>query len=142
MTRRIRLRLVGAGLLSAGLLTGCGSQPAPAEAAPAVAGALTRLDEAVAQGRYGVARTALADLVRATIEARRSERLTTEQADRILAAATRVESSLPAPAPKQPVTDGTDDRRGQGHGEEERSDRGEEERGGDEDDDEGEERED
>lgn len=103
--RRRSGRLVGvAGLATAAALavSACGSQPAAGEAAPAVRAALTRLDDAVADERYRKARAALRELVQATIEARRTGQLTPEQADRILAAATRVGASLPKPPP-QPV---------------------------------------
>lgn len=109
--RRPGRRLVGVAALAtaAGLaLAGCGSQPTAGEAAPAVRAALTSLDDAVADERYRRARAALRDLVEATIKARRAGQLTPEQADRILAAAARVDASMPKPPP-QPVVEETEE---------------------------------
>jgi hypothetical protein len=81
------------------LLTGCGSAPTPGEAVPALRTRLTQVDSALAEGRYGVARSALDALVRETVTARDTGRLPAAQADRILGAAARLSADLPAAAP-------------------------------------------
>ena len=56
-------------------------------------------DSALAEGRYGAARSALDALVRETVTARDTGRLPAARADRILGAATRLSADLPAAAP-------------------------------------------
>lgn len=109
--RRAR-RLVAAGLLLAGLV-GCGGGQAAAPAG--VRSALARVDAAVGARDYAGARVALDALVRQTLAARQRGELSRAQADRVLAAATRLGVDLPAPAPiatvsPQPTSTG-------GHGE-------------------------
>ena len=80
------------------LLSGCGGDtPTPAEAVPELADTLSSLDDALADRRYAKARRVLNTLVQTTVDAREAGELAPEQADRVLSAAARLLSALPAP---------------------------------------------
>ncbi|WP_435769010.1 hypothetical protein [Nocardioides sp. SYSU DS0651] len=102
------IRRRGAGLLAAcavvlALLSGCGSDPAPAEALPQLDRMLTAVDEAMAERRYGAARNRIDALVAEVREARESGDLDPQQADRVLAAAAVLRNALPAPPKPSPT---------------------------------------
>jgi hypothetical protein len=92
-----QLALASVLLLASG---GCAQTMPPGEAVPALRAHLVRIDQALADRRYGTARTLLEALVRTTADARATGRLTSEQADRILAAAARLAADLPEPSPR------------------------------------------
>jgi hypothetical protein len=98
------LRLLAALALTAVLVTGCGNDGTPADAAPELAAQLARVDRAVANGDEAQIRVRVESLVTATEAARDSGELDDEQADRILAAANSLLHRLPAeePSPKPP----------------------------------------
>lgn len=89
-------------LLAALALVSCGDQPPAAVTVPGLTDSLTEVDAAVADKRYRAARRALARLTATTLEARRTGELGQDQADRILAAAARLEHELPTPPPAPP----------------------------------------
>jgi hypothetical protein len=103
--------LVLAGVLAAP--GGCGQATPPGETVPGLRTHLERIDRALAEQRYGAARSSLEVLVRTTIEARATGRLSPEQADRILAAATRLTADLPMPQPTttKPPSDQQDEKK-------------------------------
>lgn len=90
----MRRALVGL-LLATSLLTGCGAGGTTDEAPRAVLQALARVDSALAAKDWSGARSALDDLVRRTVLARRAGDLSEEHADRILAAAAELASGVP-----------------------------------------------
>ncbi len=96
---------------------GCGTTSAapPGQALPQLRILLSQVDAALADRHYPDARKALDALVRATTTARDTGQLSTEQADRILAAAAQLTAELPrrTPAPTvepEPADDGEDGR--------------------------------
>ena len=89
-------------LVCAMALTGCGGSSAPADKAPDLADALTVVEDAVEQQRYAQARRHLQELVATTEDARAAGDLDDDEADRVLAAAARLLTVLPAPAARQP----------------------------------------
>jgi hypothetical protein len=102
--------LVLAGVLAAS--GGCGQATPPGKTVPGLRTHLERIDRALAEQRYGAARSSLEALVRTTIEARATGRLSPEQADRILAAATRLTADLPMPQPTtKPPSDQQDEKK-------------------------------
>jgi hypothetical protein len=113
--------LVLAGLLA--VSAGCAGATPPGETVPGLRTHLDRIDRALAERRYDVARTGLEALVRAATDARASGRLSPEQADRILAAAARLAADLPTaqpttttePPPPERRDEKKDKHRGKGH---------------------------
>lgn len=91
-------------------LTGCGGSPPSvvtvADRAPALAERLDRIDRALVEGRWAVARRALEAMVADTRRAERTGEVDAATADRILAAARRLLALLPAPreSADMPVT--------------------------------------
>lgn len=102
-TRRLVALVVAPTLL---VLGGCGGTPeSPADAVPELTTTLERVDDALAAGRTEAARRQLEALTSATIEARDVGDLEEAEADRILAAATRLLALLPKPEPEpEPAT--------------------------------------
>lgn len=86
-------------LVAGALLTGCNAGGAPDDAPAAVVQALARVDSALAARDWAGARSALDELVRRTVLARRSGDLSEEHADRILAAAAELASGVPRTSP-------------------------------------------
>jgi hypothetical protein len=81
-------------------LTGCGSaEQTAAEQVPGLSTRLDAVDAAVAAHRYRTARDRIADLVQDTVAARDAGDLDAATADRILASAARLLTSLPAVTP-------------------------------------------
>lgn len=76
-------------------LTACGGTTPASESVPALADQLAEVDAAIAEEDYSAAREAVGALVATTAKARVAGDLTSEQADRVLAAATRVLEELP-----------------------------------------------
>lgn len=76
-------------------LTACGGTTPASESVPALADHLAEVDAAIAEEDYSAAREAVDALVATTAKARVAGDLTSEQADRVLAAATRVLEELP-----------------------------------------------
>ena len=89
------------------LLSGCGGDPpTPADAVPELAETLSSIDDALADHRYAKARGSLKQLVQTTVDAREAGELEPDQADRVLSAAARLLSALPAPrrpVPEEPA---------------------------------------
>jgi hypothetical protein len=82
------------------LLGGCGDpEPTPAEAVPALGAQLATIDGLIADSQWRRARAALRALVAATEEARAAGDLDPAEADRVIAAVTRMLSALPTPPP-------------------------------------------
>lgn len=81
---------------------GCGQEPAPDAAVPQLETALSRVDESIAGKNWERARQAVQKLISQTGAALEAGTLTQEQADRIQAAAARLLSELPDPAPSLP----------------------------------------
>lgn len=81
-------------VLGLAVLTGCSEDPAPADDVPALAERLDRAEQAIADGDYGRARTSLDALAAATAQARVANRITDEQANRILDAVAEVLRAL------------------------------------------------
>jgi hypothetical protein len=89
------------------LATGCSGATAPAEAVPALARTLAKIDRAIVDGRYERARTQVHALVRTTRRAHDAERLDDDDAERILASAAALLSDLPgANTRSQPTSQG------------------------------------
>jgi hypothetical protein len=87
------------------LLTGCGGEATPVDAAPELAEQLARVDQAVTTGDEVRIRDRVESLVDATERAREAGRLDDAQADRILAAADALLARVPEePAPKPPTS--------------------------------------
>lgn len=87
-------------LATALLLGGCGDpEPTPAEAVPALGAQLETIDGLIADSHWRQARAALRALIAATEEARAAGDLDHAEADRVIAAATRMLSALPTPPP-------------------------------------------
>lgn len=92
------------------LLGGCGGGgAAPAEDVPALADTLETVESAIADHDYRRARARLDDLVDTAVEARDAGELDRESADRLLAAAARLMTTLPgatrtpsSPTPSSP----------------------------------------
>lgn len=76
---------------------GCGASTPPGELVPVLRTQLARVDRALAARDYAEAREDLDTLVEQTSAARRDGRLSPEQADRIVAAITRLAADLPEP---------------------------------------------
>ena len=105
MTRRIRTSAAAVACLLA--LTSCGSD-APGEQAPELAQELAAIDDALAQEEYAEAQEHLANLVDAAEDARDAGELDDGDADRVLAAATRLLAALPgAPEETEPTPEAT-----------------------------------
>ena len=106
MTNRAKgvRRLAALALTSVLLLTGCGDQAAPGDAAPELADQLNRIDGAVAAGDEAAIRQRVESLIAATKESRDAGRIDDAQAARILTAADELLGQLPAeePEPKPP----------------------------------------
>ncbi|RJS45548.1 hypothetical protein [Nocardioides cavernaquae] len=82
------------------LLGGCGdAEPTPAEAVPALGTQLEAIDGLIADGHWRQARAALRALITSTEEARAAGDLDHADADRVIAAATRMLNALPTPPP-------------------------------------------
>jgi len=77
------------------LVPGCGAAD-PVESVPELEERLAAVDAAIVREDYAAARTALRRLVETTTEAEENGELEDDQADAILAAATRLEARLPA----------------------------------------------
>lgn len=91
------------GLITAALLVlvaGCGVESSPADRVPALHDTLSRIDEAIVGHRYQRARVQLNELVQTTVEARDTDELDPDEADRVLAAAAQLLSLLPEPSPR------------------------------------------
>lgn len=79
-----------------GLAAGCAeSRSSAADDVPALTGLLAKVDTAIVDGRYVVARRQLDALVDATVASLKSGELEESQADEILAAAAQVRALLP-----------------------------------------------
>ena len=78
------------------LLTGCGNQETPAQAAPLLARTLDAVDAAISAGDFAAARTALNRLRVAASRARDDGRIDPEQADAILQATAALLERLPS----------------------------------------------
>jgi hypothetical protein len=91
-------------VLGLALLAGCGdsSPKAPLVAAPGLGDSLTQVDSSISQHRYEESRQQLDALVSRALAANRAGELTSAQTNRILAAAARLKSALPAPPPPKP----------------------------------------
>src|SRR3954451_6592734 len=98
---RPRLVVAAAAVLAA---TACGAPAPPGELVPALRTQLTQVDQAITAGDYTQARDDLDALAAQTATARDEGRITTDQADRILAAIPRVAANLPEPASPTPAT--------------------------------------
>ena len=111
-------RLLLGVLLVLGVLAGCGQHRTAGQASPQVKSALTQVETALAAHQYSVARRGLNSLIQHTLTARRSGTLSAEQADRILAAASRVRADLPraTPTPSASPTQTGEEDSGQGNG--------------------------
>ena len=102
---------------------GCGNTVAtpPGEAVPALSAQLTKVDDALSAQRYTEARKALDGLIRRTITARDTGQITSDQANRILAAAALLAADLPvsrptvSPTPSPSPTEGKGNKN-KGHG--------------------------
>lgn len=106
---RHALLVVVGSVLTALTLASCGDQSSAGAAVPGLTRSLDKVDSAVADERYRVARRGLDQLTAQALEARRSGLLSPDQADRILGAAARLEHELPLPLPvpaTQPQDDG------------------------------------
>lgn len=79
-----------------GVLAGCSQDESPAETAPALAAALTQVDQAVEAERYGRARSATEFLLAETRRLQQEGDLSADDADRIRAAARALLATLPA----------------------------------------------
>lgn len=95
----MRSRWILTGVAVVALATGCGDDGAPADAVPALSLQLDRVDAAIDSGRFGAARSALADLVAETEQARADGTLDAEHAEAILEAAGTLDGELPAAPP-------------------------------------------
>lgn len=102
MTRSRLTLAVAAALLAA--TAGCGTDTPPGTAVPALREHLSRVDAALQAREFAEARDALAELTRETEAARTAGRLTPEEADRIVAAASRLSAGLPEEAPEPAPT--------------------------------------
>lgn len=123
--RMARLVVVAAALVA---LSGCGESRPPGERVPQLRAALAKVDAAVADRDYRKAGDALAELVRRTRDARAAGTLSAAEADRIEAAAARMNADLPkakltptpTPTPSatttKPPDDDDDDKKGKGKG--------------------------
>jgi hypothetical protein len=101
---RPRLALAAAAVLIAAI-TGCGAATPAGELDPTLRAQLTQVDQALAAGNYPQARDGLDTLAEQTATARDDGRISSQQADRILTAITRVAGNLPeatAPGPATP----------------------------------------
>lgn len=94
-----RVRPAAATVLLAILVVtaGCAASTAPGELVPGLRTQLAQVDRALAARDYAEARDELDTLVELTSAARDDGRITPEQADRILAAVTRLAAELPEP---------------------------------------------
>lgn len=103
MTWRHRTRWVAPLLAGALLATtaGCGTElgPVPAESVPTLAVTLESVDTLIAEGRWARARAQLRSLIADANTAREAGQLSPAEADRIVAAATRLLGVLPTPTP-------------------------------------------
>jgi len=112
----MRARLALSAVVTGGLLlSGCGEAPveaadptSAADAVPALAASLERVDAALVARRAEEARTALATLVGLTEEARDAGELGAEEAAAILAAAAQVADRLPSPQPSEAADTATE----------------------------------
>jgi hypothetical protein len=100
---RPRFALAAAAVLIAGT-TGCGAATPPGELDPTLRTQLTQVDQALGAGNYPQAHDALDTLAEQTAAARDDGRISSEQADRILTAITRVAANLPEPTAPAPAT--------------------------------------
>jgi hypothetical protein len=98
---RPRLVVAAAAVLAA---TACGAPAPPGELVPALRTQLTQVDQAIIAEDYTQARDDLDALAAQTATARDESRITPDQADRILAAITRLAANLPEPASPTPAT--------------------------------------
>jgi hypothetical protein len=80
---------------------GCGAEPepVPADSVPTLAVTLESVDSLIAEGRWARARAQLRSLIADANAAREAGELSPEEADRIVAAATRLLGVLPTPTP-------------------------------------------
>jgi hypothetical protein len=77
---RLAVALAAAILIA---IASCGSTAPPGELAPALRTQLAQIDDALANQDYARARQSLDGLVEQTTQARNSNRITVEQADRV-----------------------------------------------------------
>src|SRR3954471_12206101 len=98
---RPRLAVAAAAVLAA---TACGAPAPPGELVPALRTQLTQVDQTITAEDYTQARDDLDALAAQTATARDEGRITPDQADRLLAAITRVTVNLPEPASPTPAT--------------------------------------
>ncbi|MFC5730174.1 MULTISPECIES: hypothetical protein [Nocardioides] len=113
--RRTRHGAVVVALLLGGLITGCGQDPPPGEAVPALAEGLEQVDAAVVAEDYAKAADEVESLLAETRQAEEAGDISNEQADRIRAAAAELLARLPTEAPAEeppseptPTEDGRD----------------------------------
>jgi hypothetical protein len=88
-------------------ITSCGSTPPPGELVPALRTQLAQVDDALANQDYAQVRQDLDALGEQTSQARNSNRITVEQAERIFAAIARLTADLPQPDPSTQPTPST-----------------------------------
>lgn len=105
LTRVVRSAATAVALLVA--LTACGATPA-AESVPALADQLAAVDAAIEDEDYAGARAAVDELAATAARARVAGDLTSEQADRVLEAATAVLEALPEEAAEDDAGDEPD----------------------------------
>jgi len=108
MTRASLSRLIVSLALLVVVTAGCGSDSAPAEAAPELADRLAAVDRSVTTGDEARIRSEVEALIAATEAAGDSGRISDEQAEQIVAAADGLlarlptEESSPSPSPSPP----------------------------------------
>ena len=93
---RLAVALAAAVLVA---VASCASTPPPGQLVPALRTHLAQVDNALAAQDYAQARQALEALIEQTSQARSSNRISAEQADRILAAIARLTADLPQSNP-------------------------------------------
>lgn len=102
-------------LLLGGLITGCGQDPPPGEAVPALAEGLEQVDAAVVARDYATAADEVESLLAEAAQAEEAGDISSEQADRIRAAAEDLLARMPTEPPAEepspeptPTEDGRD----------------------------------
>lgn len=104
-SRSTMLRHAAAGAAALALLAGCGSETGPQEAVPELGTRLEAVDAAVVEGNWEQARSELEALIARADAAEQAGDISSEEADRIRAAATRLLEQLPEePATQEPET--------------------------------------
>lgn len=104
-TRTTMLRHAAAGAAALALLAGCGGETGPQEAVPELGTHLEAVDTAVVEGSWEQARSELEALIARADAAEEAGDISSEEADRIRAAATRLLEQLPEePETQEPET--------------------------------------